>query len=125
MRKAKEKSTSVDYRKFLWILWGILLAGFKLIYAFLPLFNLLDLIIFAWAGFFISHRYKSERILRLFFAVVPSLIVTAAVIYFLGWKNMMEGLGTGWLLSLAIIPASALVGLKLQEKFQRNRRRSR
>lgn len=107
----------ISLSAYFWILWGILLGVLKLAWSFFPLFNLLDVLVFGAIGAFISRRYESGRTLRLIFAVIPSLILIAAIIINLGFNKVLEGIGIGWALSLVLIPVSAFLGSYFQNKF--------
>lgn len=115
--------TSADKRRELyasapWILYGAILGLLKLVYSFLPLFNLIDVIIFGLTGGFIRHRYRSGYYLRIVLAVLPPLIITGWILSNLGLDDVASGVGTGWAASALLIPSSAVVGKLLGARMR-------
>ena len=88
---------------------GLLLAPFKLLYSFFPLFNVLDLIVFAIAGLAVGRRGAHWALAALLVSV-PSMALASYFLVRLGPDQLRHGIGVGWLISLAAMPAAALVG---------------
>lgn len=98
------------YAGLLWLLLGMILGLLKLLYSFLPLFNILDVVVFGLVGGLVARRYGSPAYLPLLAAILPAMMVTSWALFNLSWSELLDGIGTGWLLSALLIPSSAIIG---------------
>ena len=94
------------------LLIGLALAPIKLVYSFLPFFNVLDILVFATAGFIMGAAAK--RRLTAAFLIVPSAFLCAYFVYRLGPTQLSQGIGVGWALSLLLVPAATLAGMHVR-----------
>lgn len=90
---------------------GVIAAGVKLVYSFLPWFNLLDLVTFALLGW-LSARLSESRGWQLWAALSgPAFLLSLFFVVRLGPALLLQGVGTGWAMSLMLIPLSTVIGM--------------
>ena len=95
---------------------GVFAAAVKLLYSFLPLFNVLDVLAFTLiggAGARINVRRSSIWIAA---TSGPAVGLCAFILMRLSPEEIVLGIGTGWLLSLFLIPASVYAGFALASR---------
>lgn len=93
------------------LLLGLGAAGAKLLYSFFPLFNLWDVLLFALLGWSLGRRSESPGWLLVGLALgLPAALLSAYFVAQLGFPNLWQGIGTGWLLSVLLIPLAAAAG---------------
>ncbi len=92
---------------------GLLVAGAKLIYSFFPGFNLLDVLVFALIGWNLGRHTGSPSWLIGLGLSLPAVILSASFVARLGTAELWQGVGTGWALSILLIPLAAYGGAAL------------
>jgi hypothetical protein len=98
---------------------GVLLAPLKLVYSFLPAFNVLDLVVFGGLAAFLTHRSAGEWWVVPLLLATPSLVLVAWILQNLSWGELRAGVGTGWLISFILIPGAAFGGVYLRRRSLR------
>jgi len=101
---------------------GLFLLGLKLVYSFFPYFNVTDVVVFALVGGASAHFNPDCGKSSALAASLPATLLCLAIVWRLGLSNLSTGVGTGWLISAFLIPASALGGAVLGEYLQRRSR---
>lgn len=89
---------------------GVFGAMLKVIYSFLPLFNVLDVVVFGMFGAALGRGAGRASIPRALWMSAPAMLLCAYFLARLGPANVAAGVGTGWLLSLFLIPAASCAG---------------
>lgn len=95
------------------VLVGVLAAAVKLVYSFLPLANLLDVLVFGFLGATVGRGDGNTPAARAMWVSVPAVVLCGYFVGRLGLTNVLGGVGTGWLLSIVLIPGAALTGAHL------------
>ena len=92
---------------------GAALVPLKVIYTFLPLLNLPDVVAFGFVGRFLGRRWPKVWQVNALLLCVPSLVLTAMFLRNIGFSGLRQGIGVGWGVSVLLMPASALGGAYL------------
>ena len=95
---------------------GLLLGGSKLVWLFFNFFNLLDLIIFLGIGYALGGRVAGGRWLWGLLLALPAFALDSYFVARLGYSQIFTGIGTGYVVSLVVIPFAACVGIALGAK---------
>ncbi len=93
------------------LLVGCGLLAAKVVYSFFPYFNLVDIIVFATVGVALGILHKTSSLLTGIVLAIPTMILCGYFVQRLGTENIMSGIGTGWLLSILLVPLSAIAGV--------------
>jgi hypothetical protein len=88
---------------------GALIVPFKMIYSFLPLFNLIDIAVFGVVGFLLG-RWSGRRWAAAAALALPTVLLCAYFLTRLG-ADLLAGVGLGWALAAVLVPASAFAGM--------------
>ena len=95
------------------LLVGLAVAASKIVYSFFPLFNLTDVIVFGAIGAVLGYVARSSSLLTSLGLALPAMVLSGYFVARLGGENVMSGVGTGWLVSMIVIPISAIAGVFL------------
>jgi hypothetical protein len=95
---------------------GASLAPVKVLYSFLPGFNVLDVLVFGGLSALLVRSTSGRWWLGPILLVAPSMFVVAWILRLLGIEDLRAGVGTGWLLSLALIPGAAFAGAYMRRR---------
>ncbi len=90
---------------------GLLLAFLKIIYLFFPLFNITDILVFFGTGYLLGKNVAGGHWLWGLVLAIPCLILDSSFVYKQGYSNIVSGIGTGFLISLFLVPISACLGI--------------
>jgi hypothetical protein len=101
---------------------GLLIAPVKLVYSFLPFFNFTDVGVFGvLAGLFGYFRPAKSWRWGLWLSI-PTILLCLAFVRLLGSDNLLKGVGTGWAISVLVIPLAACLGSYFGARLARGRR---
>jgi hypothetical protein len=92
---------------------GVVLAVVKLVYSFLPLFNVLDVVAFGGVGMLLGRWRRGTWWLRGILLAIPALVLSLLFCARLGSYQLRAGIGVGWAVSAVVVPLAALVGAYL------------
>ncbi len=92
------------------LLTGVVAGGLKAIYTLLPFFLLLDLGLFGVVGLVVGRGRPTDWWSAAVTASLPAMVVVGWELSGIGLASLAAGVGLGHLLSLVLIPASALAG---------------
>jgi len=95
---------------------GLLLGVAKLAYLFFNIFNILDLVIFLGIGYALGGKVAGGRWLWGLVLALPAFALDSFFVAGLGYSNIVSGIGTGYAVSLVLIPLAACVGIALGAK---------
>ena len=98
---------------------GVLLAPIKLIYSFFPLFNLIDLAVFGLTGRYFGKRWPTAWWSTSLLLSLPALALVGAILRNLGRAELLAGVGTGWAISVLLVPGAALGGAYVGRRVTR------
>lgn len=101
------------------VAFGILLAGVKLIYSFFDAYNVLDLVVFLFAGIILGARVPSDRRPLGLLLALPSFVLCLVFTLKNGFSSIMEGVGTSYAISLVLIPLATGIGLWINSNRNR------
>lgn len=91
---------------------GLAVVPVKLIYSFFPLFNLIDVLLFAALGWLWGRRSASADVIQTLQFSAPAMVLCTFFLIRLGAANLMRGVGVGWFISLVIIPLATYGGMR-------------
>ena len=97
-------------RGFLSILLGVFCAIAHFVYLFLPGFTIMDVLTFGLFGAGLAYLWPERWWFWATFMVAPSVIFSGAMIYRHGADTLRNGVGTGHLVAMILIPVAAGVG---------------
>lgn len=89
---------------------GLLLVPLKFIYSFFPLFNLIDIVVFGLVGLRFGKRWATAWWITALLLSLPALGLVALILRNLSIADLTAGVGTGWALSVLLLPGAALGG---------------
>jgi hypothetical protein len=89
---------------------GIVLASVKAVYSLLPLFNVLDVIVFGGVGVLFGRWRRGAWWLRCVFLGVPAVALSLLFCARLGPSQLKLGVGVGWAVSAILVPVAVLAG---------------
>ena len=93
------------------LLAGFLLVPVRMALSFFPLFNVAEIALFAAAAAALAYAFRTGPALWVVPLCLPALLSVAYVAAaWLGAENLRRGVGLGHLVSLLVIPISALIG---------------
>jgi hypothetical protein len=95
---------------------GAFLAPVKVLYSFLPGFNILDVLVFGGAAALLGRLTPGRWWVGPILLVAPSIVVIAAILRRLGTEDLRAGIGTGWLLSFVLVPGAAITGAYMRRR---------
>jgi hypothetical protein len=83
----------------------------KVLYSFFPLANVIDAVLFAVLGGVVGRWHPGRRWALAAVVSAPALLLVGYILVVgLDLDQLRQGIGTGWLLSAVIIPATAIAG---------------
>jgi len=112
---------SIPQTVFFLLVVGAILALFKLIYLFLDFYNVLDLVVFAIAGFAFGHKVPSANKALGLLLALPAFVLCLFFVINLGYSSITKGVGTAYAISLFAIPAATLLGIYLRQRRDRKK----
>lgn len=89
---------------------GLLLVPLKMIYSFLPLFNLVDIAVFGLTGRYFGKRWPAAWWVTALLLSLPALGLVTLILQNLRVSDLLAGVGTGWAVSALLIPVVAVGG---------------
>ena len=95
---------------------GLLLAASKIVYLFFNFLNIVDVLVFVGAGYFVGLKVFQRRWQWGFVLAIPCMVFDAIIVYNQGYTNIMAGIGTSFLIALVVVPLSACFGIWLKCK---------
>lgn len=96
---------------------GLAGGGAKLVYSFLPMFNVIDIIAFftlAWVGWRVA---RPPLLVGTVLLSLPALVLSMYFLSRLGWRSLAQGVGTGWAISALVVPAAAAAGFHASRRW--------
>jgi hypothetical protein len=100
---------------------GLILAVVKLVYMFFEAYGILDVIVFLAAGFLLGGKVPpGKKALGLLLAL-PAFTLCLLFVIKNGYTSIINGIGTGFAISLMIIPVATMIGIFLNAKRTRSR----
>jgi hypothetical protein len=100
---------------------GVGLALVKVLYSFFPLFNVTDAVVFGGVGMLLGRGGRGIWWLRAVLLPIPGLVLSVLFSARLGLSQLRAGIGVGWLVSAAVVPAAAIAGAYLGARQRRGR----
>jgi hypothetical protein len=98
---------------------GLLIAPVKLVYSFFPFFNLTDVVVFGVLGGLFGYFRPAKSWRWGLWLSIPTVLLCLAFVRRLGSANLLKGIGTGWAISVLMIPLAACLGSYLGVKIAR------
>jgi hypothetical protein len=95
---------------------GLLLGGSKIVWLFFNFLNILDLVIFLGIGYALGGKVAGGRWLWGLLLALPAFALDSFFVARLGYSKIITGIGTGYAVSLVLIPLAACVGIALGAK---------
>ncbi|MEJ7695033.1 hypothetical protein [Daejeonella sp.] len=96
---------------------GFVLALIKVVYLIFDFYNVLDLVIWSFAGYAFGLKVPRQNI-------APGLPTFAICLFFvlkLGYSPLLQGVGTAYAISLIAIPLATLIGIIIRQKRSEKR----
>lgn len=93
---------------------GTLIATLKVIYLLFNFYNILDVLVFLSAGYVLGRTISGGYFLWGVVLSLPCMLLDSFFVYRLGFSNVMSGIGTSYLMALAVVPLSACMGVWLR-----------
>ena len=91
---------------------GLAIALLRIILIFFPLFNIIDVVLFGGLGYTLGKRVFSGKWTWGLSLSLPSVAISLHfVLNIIGLSSIMEGIGTGHLIAVVIMPLSACIGI--------------
>lgn len=92
---------------------GLLLVPTRFVLAFFPLFNLVEVLLFAATAAALAYYFKARSSWWAVLLFLPTFLITLyVVVFWLGAADLLRGVGVGHVVSLVLIPLSALAGAR-------------
>lgn len=107
----------IDDRLLQVLTWGLALVVFKLVYTFFDYYNVIDFVVFCSAGFIINKKLSINKWLHVVPVGLPSMVICLIFLYTIGYDELSKGVGTGYLISLIVIPTATLTGYFASKKI--------
>jgi hypothetical protein len=89
---------------------GLLIAPVKLVYSFFPFFNVTDVLVFGVLGVLFGYLRPAKSWQWGLWLSIPTILLCLAFVRRLGSVNVLQGIGTGWAVSVLVIPLAACLG---------------
>ena len=99
------------------VITGLLLVPVRLVVAFVPLFNIAEVLLFGGICFLLAVAFKAKSWVWALIVAAPTCWLVFRIVRRLGFKQISEGVGTGHALSLLLIPLAACLGAFLGQRF--------
>lgn len=105
-----------DESKFQLLIYGLLLAGIKLVYMFFDPFGILDLPVFLTAGFLLGGKVPSNQWFWGLLLALPTFFLCLLFVMKNGYSAFISGVGTSFAISLVLVPLATGLGLWIRKK---------
>jgi hypothetical protein len=100
---------------------GLVLVPTRFTLAFFPLFNLVEILLFAATAAGLAYYFRVRPSWWTVLLFLPTFLVTLYVVLFwLGAGSLLRGVGVGHVVSLVLIPLSAFAGARYGGKTTNN-----
>ena len=92
---------------------GLVLVPARFVLMFFPLFNLVELLLFAAAAFAFAYFFRARPSWWTVLLFLPTFLVTLyIVVFWLGAGRLLRGVGVGHAVSLVLIPLATFAGAR-------------
>ena len=95
---------------------GLAIALLRIILTFFPLFNIIDVFLFGGLGYALSKQVFNGKWTWGLLLSLPSVVISLHFVLNVGLSSIMEGIGTGHLIALVIMPLCACIGIFYGDK---------
>jgi hypothetical protein len=110
-------NTSTSGKVFQLLMYGMILAVAKLVYLFFDTYNIFDFVIFVAAGIMLGGKVPSKQRLIGLLLCLPAFTLCLFFVINLGYKSIVNGIGTSYAISLIVIPVATIIGLFINTKL--------
>lgn len=108
--------TKIDESKFQLLIYGLLLAGIKLVYLFFDPYGVLDLPVFLTAGFLLGGKVPSNQRFWGLLLALPTVLLCLFFVMKNGYSSILSGMGTSFAISLVLVPLATGLGLWVRKR---------
>lgn len=99
------------------LIYGVILTAAKLVYLFFDVYNIFDFVVFAAAGISLGGKVPSKQKVMGLLLCLPTVALCLFFIINLGYKSIVNGVGTSYAISLIVIPVATSIGLYINAKL--------
>ena len=108
-----------------WALVGFGAASLRVAYVFFPFTNLVDVVVFGFAGYALGRTHPTNRWVSFILVVMPAFAFIVVILTVLGPHKLSQGVGIGHLYGAVLIPLAAGLGLLAAGRVAENQDRTR
>lgn len=95
---------------------GLVLLIAKLVWMFFDPFNIMDTLVFVTAGILLGGKIPTGQKALALLLALPAVMLCLFFVVQNGYKNIVNGQGTSYAISLIVIPLATMIGVYINKR---------